>query len=220
MPASPPPPDRHPTDNSPPYEPQEDSALLAAQVARLARGAVLDVGTGTGIQAITAARNEAVTLVVALDIDDTALALARKRHSHPKIHYLHSNLFSALAAPEASGTAASRPGASQFKEVLPQRFDIIICNPPYLPAEAHDAHPALYGGPHGWEFTIRLLREAPRHLAPGGQLLLIVSTLENKEYVLREAQRLGWQHEQLSEAAFFFERLSVHRLWRGTEERV
>ncbi|RME31510.1 methyltransferase domain-containing protein [Candidatus Woesearchaeota archaeon] len=178
----------------PVYEPQEDSALLQQFVAKLACGDVLDMGTGSGIQAVTAAACEAVQSVLAVDIDEEALVFAREHHAHEKVSYRKSDLFSGLKEEES--------------------FDTIIFNPPYLPNEEGDEHPALYGGKHGWELTVRFLKEAKRHLKAGGQVLLVVSTLANSEHVLREAQRLGWHHELLGEEAYFFERVSVHRLWR------
>ena len=60
------------------YEPQEDSFLLAQSVKSHARGCVLDMGTGTGIQAITAAQCSRVKKIIAIDLDKHALTYAKK----------------------------------------------------------------------------------------------------------------------------------------------
>lgn len=178
----------------PVYEPHEDSELLTQFVRTLSTGDVLDMGTGSGVQAKAAAAVDGVESVLAVDIDEDALAFAQKNNSHKKIAYRNSDLFSGVKENEL--------------------FDTIIFNPPYLPHEEKDEHPALYGGEHGWELTVRFLKEAVPHLKQGGHVLLVVSSLANKAHVLQEAKRRGWHHEQLGEEAFFFERVSVHRLWR------
>ena len=55
------------------YRPAEDSHLLSKHVNRLVHGEVLDMGTGSGIQAITAALKQEVESVVAVDINPKAL---------------------------------------------------------------------------------------------------------------------------------------------------
>ena len=50
------------------YEPREDSELLAKYVKKYAFGGVLDMGTGSGIQALTAAKKKKVKSVLAADI--------------------------------------------------------------------------------------------------------------------------------------------------------
>jgi methylase of polypeptide subunit release factors len=62
----------------PVYTPREDSYLLAEAVNGLVEGIVLDMGTGSGIQAITAALKPQVTEVVAVDINPLALELAER----------------------------------------------------------------------------------------------------------------------------------------------
>ena len=60
------------------YEPQEDSFLLREFTLKYAKGRVLDMGTGSGIQAIAAATKKQVTQVFASDIDRNAIAYAQK----------------------------------------------------------------------------------------------------------------------------------------------
>lgn len=87
------------------YEPREDSFLLAKYVRKYAKGKVLDVGTGSGIQAEAAL--EKTKEVLAVDIDKEAVEEVRKKGIDAKV----SDLF----------------------ENVEGKFDLIIFNPPYLP---------------------------------------------------------------------------------------
>lgn len=184
----------------PVYEPQEDSELLRAIVEREATGNVLDMGTGSGILAFAAAQKPDVVSVLAIDIDDDALAhaTAALRAEKPdiarKLELRKSDLFNGILDDEL--------------------FDTIICNPPYLPNEEGDDHPALYGGPEGWEYIARFLDGAKRHLAPGGMILLLFSSLTNKERVEAELKRNGYAWSEVAIAAHFFEQLHVYRVRR------
>ncbi|MBI4141354.1 50S ribosomal protein L11 methyltransferase, partial [Candidatus Woesearchaeota archaeon] len=63
---------------NPVYFPREDSVTLAHQVSEHAKGVVLDVGTGTGIQAVSAAASSKVKKVFAVDINPAAIGFCRK----------------------------------------------------------------------------------------------------------------------------------------------
>ena len=64
---------------------------------------------------------------------------------------------------------------------VPDRYDLILCNPPYVTAGSMAALPAEYqaepslalaGGADGMDFVRQLLREVPAHLQPEGVLVL------------------------------------------------
>ena len=81
------------------YEPREDSYFLAQYVKKHAKGKVLDVGTGGGIQAEAAAIRSQVKSVLAVDINPHALKFVdninRKEYSHfKKVKTRKSDLFS------------------------------------------------------------------------------------------------------------------------------
>ncbi len=182
------------------YEPREDSELLAQVVREHARGRCADVGTGTGIQAFAALENPAVTHVLVIDVNPAAIAHIQER-------------IATLPAPERMRTLAVE--SDLFAKVpADERFDTIITNPPYLPDEEGDSDPALYGGPGGYEWILRFLDQAIARLAPGGQILLLISSLSNKERIDTEIKRRHLAHEELAQLAMFFERLHVYRIWR------
>jgi release factor glutamine methyltransferase len=125
----------------------------------------LDWGTGTGCLAITLAAKAPASEVHAVDISETALALARENARR-------QGLSERLRFHAGDGFAALPPGL---------RFDLIVANPPYIPGgeipalqpEVRDFDPrlALDGGTDGLECYRRLAQEAANHLLPEGKLM-------------------------------------------------
>ena len=107
------------------YTPREDSKLLVKYVRKYSKGIVLDIGTGSGIQAITAANNKKVNSVLATDIQDSIIRLNKKNIKNKKIKFLKSDL---------------------FNDIKNKKFDTIIFNPPYLPNELKVKDLTLEGG--------------------------------------------------------------------------
>jgi release factor glutamine methyltransferase len=139
---------------------------------------ILDVGSGSGIIAICAAKHLPEARVTAIDSSTAALAVARKNAADhavaDRIEFIESDLLSALPAE--------------------QKFNIIASNPPYvsqaefatlLPSVRNfEPQLALVAGPRGTEVIERLLPQAADHLEPGGWLLIEVSPMI--EPVVRE----------------------------------
>ena len=171
------------------YKPAEDSYMLQRHVERLVWGRVLDVGTGSGIQAVTAAKKADVSRVVAIDINPEAIEAALWRASDEsvleKMKFVVSDLF----------------------EKVEGAFDWIIFNPPYLPSEGGLADPTWDGGKGGFETTERFLRDARGRLAVGGSILLIYSSETGID-----VGGYGYNWEILEEKPLFFERLYCVRL--------
>ena len=137
--------------------------MLADQAWAFAPGArVLDVCTGTGHLAVAAALAGA-RRVVAVDISRRAVLAAR----------LNARL---------NGVRVDARRGDLLAPVGGERFDLVVSNPPYLPA-ADGGIPtrgrarALDAGPDGRALLDRLIAGAPRVLAPGGTLLLAHSSV-------------------------------------------
>lgn len=175
------------------YEPREDSFLLEKAVSECAFGSFLDVGTGSGIQAIAAARNPKVTKVTAIDVNLKALASAKENARNAgvesKITFIESDLFSAL------------------KEM---KFDTIAFNPPYLPSsEEYSSDIALESGKSGREATERFLEKFQEHLNPRGIVLLLQSSASDWEKTKENLESKGHAVSIEGKQSFFFEELVV-----------
>jgi release factor glutamine methyltransferase len=126
---------------------------------------ILDVGTGSGVIAISLAAKFPEAEVTATDVSDDALELARDNAARlglaSRIEFLGGDLF----------------------VYVNHVYDLIVANLPYVPAGdratlsrevLHDPAIALFGGKRGDEIVRKLIDEARSHLTPGGLLALEV----------------------------------------------
>jgi release factor glutamine methyltransferase len=143
--------------------PETEHLVEAALALEPRPNRILDIGTGSGILAITLALDIPAAAVTAVDISEDALAVARQNahalNASQQIRFLTSDLFSAIEQ---------------------EQYDCIVSNPPYvantelLEPQVRDYEPpaALYAGTDGMAIYRRLVPGAVRHLTPGGHLLL------------------------------------------------
>ena len=167
------------------YEPRDDSFLLFNHIKSYTQGKkVLDMGTGSGIQAVEASRYAHKVLGVDIDL---------KAVEHCKIKYdfevVHSDLFNNIH------------GA----------FDVIMFNPPYLPNAPYGALDTD-GGLQGFETIIKFLREARHHLTMKGVVLIVVSSHSNQPLVEAEMRNLGYRYRIIEEKHMFFEKLFLYEI--------
>ncbi len=132
---------------------------------------IADVGTGSGIIAVTMAKQLDQALLTAIDVSEAALDVATRNVAKyqlgERIELLCGDLLSCL------------PGEAQF--------DMVLSNPPYvsaaeyelLPRSVKDFEPrqALVAGPDGSEVICRLLEQAAQRLVPGGYLIFEFSPM-------------------------------------------
>ena len=126
---------------------------------------IVDVGTGSGVIALSLAAEFPEAEVYAVDVSDEALALARENAARlglqDRVRFAKSHLLSAV-----DGT-----------------FDLIVANLPYVATAdrptlsrevLRDPEIALFGGERGDELARELIEAVPARLRPGGQLALEV----------------------------------------------
>lgn len=148
----------------------ETELLVQATLERAPRAArVLDLGTGSGAIAVTLACERDDLRVVATDQSRAALALAQRNAQR-------------LAGDALAGSRLQLRAGSWWHAIdAQQRFDLVVSNPPYIAAD--DPHlgqgdlrfeppAALAAGPDGLEALREVVAGAPRHLHPGGRLLV------------------------------------------------
>jgi release factor glutamine methyltransferase len=163
----------------------------------------VDLGTGSGAIACALALAAPRLRVVGVDTSPDALSVAEGNVKtlglESRVMLLAGDLFEPLGE-ELRGTA-----------------DLVIANPPYiptgeiskLPPEVREREPraALDGGQDGMVFHRRIIAEAPRHLKPGGWLLMEIG--EGQSGPLAEAMRRGGLEE-----------VQVRRDFRGIERMI
>ncbi|WP_280896661.1 MULTISPECIES: HemK2/MTQ2 family protein methyltransferase [unclassified Streptomyces] len=160
------------------YSPQEDTALLAGALSEepLPPGAdVLDVGTGTGALALQAARRG--SRVTAVDVSWRAVCTAR-------------------ANAWLTGASVRVRRGNLFHPVRDQSFDLILTNPPYVPAPTGARPPRgkarAWDAGHDGRFVLdRVCREAPALLRPGGVLLIVHSELSDSGRTVGHLREAG-----------------------------
>ena len=162
-------------------ETEELVEFLKSEI-RNPKSEILDVGTGSGVIALSFAAKFPEAEIYAVDISEDALELARENAARlglsDRVRFSRSNLLQ-----DVDGT-----------------FDLIVANLPYIATQdrhtlsrevLHDPHVALFGGAYGEEFVRELIAQAPARLHPGGTLALeigigqsdaLFSALTEKKY--------------------------------------
>ncbi|MDY0166934.1 MAG: peptide chain release factor N(5)-glutamine methyltransferase [Thermoguttaceae bacterium] len=132
---------------------------------------ICDVGTGSGIIAVCAAKHLPGARVLATDRSAAALAVAR---ANARSHGVADRI--AFAEGDLLNGVAAGP-----------RFDFIVSNPPYVATaefdrlardvREHEPRKALLAGDRGTEVIERLVPQAAERLKPGGHLLIEISPM-------------------------------------------
>jgi release factor glutamine methyltransferase len=141
---------------------------------------VLDLATGSGAIALALKRERPEATVTGSDVSAAALAVARANAERLRVdvRFVESDWFVAFAG---------------------ERFDLIVCNPPYVASAdrafvelGYEPRLALDGGPDGLDSMRAVLAGARGHLNERG-LLLLEHGHDQRAALVALAQTLGWR---------------------------
>ena len=158
-----------------------DTYNLVTQTQQRPGASVLDLGTGSGVQGVLAARWAG--RVVSVDINPRALDFAR----------MNGMLNGVLERMEFHL-------GSLYEPVAGQRFDVILANPPFVPNPEYEV---LFrdGGVQGEDILHIILRDAPDHLSDGGILQIMTEIIYHDERGPVEKVR-RWSEDRLRGVIF------------------
>jgi release factor glutamine methyltransferase len=150
------------------FRPPSDTWMLARVLREEIDGArkqVLDLCTGTGALALVAARAGA---------DATAIDISRRAVANVRLN-------AAL-----NGVRVRALRGDLLAPVAGRQFDIIVTNPPYVPADGErlpdrGIERAWQAGLDGRVLIDRICATAPAHLRPGGAILVVHSSINGTE---------------------------------------
>lgn len=154
--------------------PRYDTETLVEKVLEIVKpnNAILDIGTGSGIIALTIALEAPSTKLLAVDISEKALNIAninKKNLNVSNVKILKSDIFS---------------------NVTYNMFDIIVSNPPYVSNDEikyistdtllHEPMEALFAKNNGLYFYYEISRHAKKYLKKGGYLAFEIGFNQNE----------------------------------------
>lgn len=181
--------------NSRVYPVAEDSLLAAelieSEIPKFGDGtAVIDMGCGTGILGLVAAKHPNVKSVVFADINEYAIELSRENAAEnkdiiqAKCTFIKSDLFADIYG----------------------SFDFAIFNAPYLAEnDKIQLSESWYGGRGGIEVSINFINAALKHIKDYGRILLVYSSLSDMDSLLKNFDDLGLNIEAQKKLHISFE---------------
>lgn len=155
--------------------PQPDTEILVEEVINISnrenKKEILDMCTGSGAIAIALSKNIKNANIIATDISDKALEIAKKNDKENKINFIKSDM---------------------FENLKNKKFDVIVSNPPYIKTDIIKTLPkevqkepmlALDGGKDGLNFYRIIINNADKHLNSNGYLCLEIGDDQKEEII-------------------------------------
>ncbi|RJR15247.1 MAG: methyltransferase domain-containing protein [Nitrospiraceae bacterium] len=172
------------------------SRFMAEHISVTPEDNVLDMGTGSGIQAVTAGHSGAE--VIAVDINPEA------------VRYAYRNVMA-----NALDDSITVQVGDLFSTLDPQhKFSVILFTPPYLEGTPETLlDKALYDPDK--DLLIRFFKEAKEYLRPGGYIQMIYSSIAGNGKAISAAEQSGWNHSIIARAKTLTEEFIIYRLTLG-----
>lgn len=124
---------------------------------------ILDLGTGSGIIAVTLGLERPQATLIATDKSEAALQVAKENADHLGANNIQFRV------------------SDWFNQLATDTFDFILSNPPYINTldkhllqgdVQHEPKTALVAAQQGLADILAIVQQAPQHLNPGGHLLI------------------------------------------------
>jgi release factor glutamine methyltransferase len=160
------------------YSPAEDTFFLAEYIAKEKGKTALEIGTGSGYLAEILKQN--FELVITTDIDFHSLKNQKNKNG--------------ICCDSA--------------DALAQKFDLIVCNLPYLPSDDISDN-TIDGGPEGLLVPLKIIKSASSCVKAGGKILFLTSSLANYQKLIEKTQHIGFSVSILAKKKLFFEELII-----------
>lgn len=169
------------------------SKFMAENIMLTPEDVVLDMGTGSGIQAITA--GQTASMVIAIDVNPEAVRYARRNviaNGLDKIvSVIEGDLFSPLGPDH--------------------KFSVILFTPPYLDGTPKtDFEHSLFDPDK--KLIERFFTEAREHIKPDGYVQMLYSSLADHKKALQISRQLGWNHKLIANEETFTENFLIYKL--------
>jgi release factor glutamine methyltransferase len=173
------------------YLPAEDSYLLAQATQPNKKDFAIDIGCGTGIQTINIL-SKGASHVIATDIKSECLKTTKTNCKiagfSEKVETRKSDLFNKV----------------------PEKFDLITFNPPYVETE-EIKYTDLDGGKKGREILDRFLEEFPNHLNKGGTCYFLQTNINGYKETEKKLKKHNLKFKIIARKKMFFEELAVFK---------
>jgi release factor glutamine methyltransferase len=169
------------------YLPSDDTIFLSDVVNHYHGDLALEIGTSSGTIFRELSKN--FSIAIGTDIDFNSLK-----------HSLSMSKNDRLICCDA---------ATALHNV---KFDLIVSNPPYLPNAVNHTDKTVDGGPTGIEVSIHFLTSAIDKLNNNGKILILVSSLSDKEKLDRFISQNNLTKKQIAQKDLFYEMLQIIEL--------
>ena len=160
------------------YLPAEDTLFFANHIQDEKGKTALDIGTGSGYLANVLLPNFEVVVATDISFDATK-----------KAHNLIQNCICCNSA-----------------DPFVMKFDLVICNMPYLPSEKI-TDPTVDGLGEGLIVPLQIIKSAKNVIKKGGKMIYLTSSLANHKKLLEETAHLGFHTKIMATKKMFFEEL-------------
>jgi release factor glutamine methyltransferase len=176
------------------YPPSEDSYLLLDAVRGVGARRVLEIGCGCGLISVALAYNGSEVFAVDINLEacKNTLSNSHKNNLRGLVHVVNGDT------------------ASMFRTSV--RFDLVVCNPPYIPVNPSPREDVSWAAGECNSFSTRFLKEVLPLLSNKGVAFIVQSNLSHIDAFKKALLEEGFSIEEASRMKLFFEEILVLKI--------